>query len=494
MSGISTCTVLLADDDSSFCTSLRDVLEAGSHQVEVAHTGREALAACREQVFDLLLLDISLPDLSGLELISRVEEIRPQLDILVITGHASFDNAVGSVSRSTIGYLVKPIDLDRLLRILAGIARRKRIAEENRRLQDSIDLARRQWSSTFRAISDPIVIIGANGSVRRANRAFCERFGVSSDEVKGRSAVSLLFRSETSGTEPLDDSPSTLPETSTIRERNDLSVPGVFEVSCDPVDLEDERGTICVLRDVTARKRAEAEREELIRKLAATNAELEQYTYTVSHDLKSPLFTISGFLGTVAQGVEKGDTGQVKADIQRIETAAGHMGRLLDELLEISRIGRFKNQSEELSLSDVARSAAELVTSPQGEHSVSFQIAPSLPKVTGDRIRLTQLFQNLLENAVKFMGDQLEPRIEVSQRRQDSQSVVCVTDNGIGIDADDHGRIFDLFQQLDQGATGTGVGLVVVQKIVKLHGGRIWVESEGRGHGSRFCFTLPQPA
>ena len=182
------------------------------------------------------------------------------------------------------------------------------------------------------------------------------------------------------------------------------------------------------------------------------------------------------------------------ADIERIETAAGHMGRLLDELLEISRIGRFKNQSETFALSDVAHAAADLVNAPGGAPAVTFHIASDLPRITGDRLRITQLFQNLFENSIKFMGNQPEPRVEVCRRRQDSREVVCVTDNGIGIDPDDHERIFDLFQQLDQKVAGTGVGLVVVQKIVKLHGGRVWVESEGRGHGSSFCFTLPEPA
>ena len=111
MVGDESCSVLIADDDAALCTSLGDVLEVLDHKVDIARSGSEALAACEASRYDIVLLDISLPDISGLELISRLEEMRPDLDILVITGHASEETAVRAVSRSTIGYLVKPLDL-----------------------------------------------------------------------------------------------------------------------------------------------------------------------------------------------------------------------------------------------------------------------------------------------------------------------------------------------------------------------------------------------
>lgn len=368
MAWTGSCSILLADDDRGLCTSLRDVLEALGHRVEAVFTGKAALAACTERVFDVLLLDITLPDLSGLELISQVEEIRPELDILVITGNASLDNAVKSVSRSTIGFLVKPIDLDRLRRILDGIAQRQRMAEENRRL--------------------------------------------------------------------------------------------------------------------------EADRERLILQLAAKAAELEQYTYTVSHDLKGPLFTIGGYLGAVRQSIDKGQLDQAKADLARIEKAAEHMRRLLRELLELSRIGRVMNPPEEVSLTVLAREAWEMCSPQAVGNTVELDIAPDLPVVCGDRIRLFQVFQNLFENAVKFMGDQSQPRVEAGARRQQDETVVWVRDNGLGIAPEDEDKIFGLFHQLDRGSHGTGVGLALVQKIVEVHNGRIWVESQGLGQGSCFYFTL----
>ena len=500
MNPADSCSILLADDDRNLCTTLRDVLEAMHHRVETVYTGGAALAACERRPYDVLLLDVTLPDLSGLELIARIEELRPELEILVITGHATLEGAVQAVSRSTIGYLVKPLDLDRLVSILDGIAQRKRVAEENRRLLESIELARRQWASTFHAISDPLVIVGADGVVRRANQAFCERFETTLDEAIGRPANLLLFGPGREA-DPAKGCFPALNQGPAVQECDDLATPGVFEVTCDPVDLEGERGTICVLRDITARKRAEADREDLIRELAAKNEELEQYTYTVSHDLKSPLITIGGFLGAVEQGIEEGKFEQVSSDIRRIETAAEHMTRLLDELLELSRIGRMVNPPEDVDLADLAQQAVEMVSRPvqaaeSGAATVDYRIAADLPVVRGDRIRLFQVFQNLIENGLKFIGEQSEPRIEIGVRTVpgvggDGEAVLYVRDNGIGIESRDQERVFGLFHQLDRSSSGTGIGLAVVQKIVKLHGGRIWVESGGRGQGSCFCFTLP---
>jgi signal transduction histidine kinase len=126
---------------------------------------------------------------------------------------------------------------------------------------------------------------------------------------------------------------------------------------------------------------------------------------------------------------------------------------------------------------------------------VQVAIAPDLPTVYGDRARLVEVVQNLVDNACKFMGDQAEPRIEIGQRGAqadaDGKPVLFVRDNGIGIEPQYQDRVFGLFNKLDAHTEGTGVGLALVKRIVEVHGGRIWVESQGVGKGSTFCFTLP---
>ncbi len=234
-----------------------------------------------------------------------------------------------------------------------------------------------------------------------------------------------------------------------------------------------------------------AERERLITELEARNAELERFTYTVSHDLKSPLITIKGFLGLLGRDAAAGDAERLRHDIERIGAAADTMGSLLDELLELSRIGRVVNPSEEVDLAELAQEAARSVAGELAERRIEVDIAADLPTVTGDRLRLLEVLQNLLANAARFMGEQAAPRVEIGVRRAGGEAVITVRDNGIGIDPRYHERVFGLFERLDAHAEGTGIGLALVKRIVEFHGGRIWVESEGLGKGCTFCFTLP---
>ncbi|MGE4292989.1 MAG: PAS domain-containing protein [Desulfovibrio sp.] len=243
-------------------------------------------------------------------------------------------------------------------------------------------------------------------------------------------------------------------------------------------------------QDITERKEAEALREELINELEEKNAELERFTYTVSHDLKSPLITIKGFLGMLQRDLERGDREHIAKDMDRIGQAADKMQQLLDELLELSRVGRLNNPSENVDLEKLAHEAVELVAGQIAERGVTVDIRPGLPTVLGDRPRLMEVFQNLVDNATKFMGDQPEPHIEIGTRNDQGKEVIYVKDNGLGIKEQYFQKVFGLFDQLDQGKGGTGIGLALVKRVIETHGGTIWVESEGLGRGATFCFTL----
>jgi PAS domain S-box-containing protein len=232
-------------------------------------------------------------------------------------------------------------------------------------------------------------------------------------------------------------------------------------------------------------------RKQLIFELENKNAELERFTYTVSHDLKSPLFTIRGFLGYIEQDAVSGNYVRLRSDIQRITDATDKMQRLLNELLELSRVGRLKNELTYFSFAELASETSELVQGQIMERGIAVHIDSSLPHVYGDRPRLMEVLQNLLDNAAKFMGDQKEPRIEIGcDGEEDGKPIFHVRDNGMGIPSEHFDRVFGLFNKLDPKTAGTGIGLALVKRIVEVHGGRIWVQSEA-GKGSTFFFTLP---
>ncbi len=269
--------------------------------------------------------------------------------------------------------------------------------------------------------------------------------------------------------------------------------PATFLATSFPV-LMDKRGTpslACSIGlDITELKRAEREREDLIAALEAQNAELERFAYSVSHDLKAPLITIKGYMGAIREDLAEGNMETIEEDVTRVSNAADKMAVLLNDVLELSRVGRLVNPPQDVPLGELASEALQLVAGQTEQGRIQFEISPNLPVVHGDRIRSLAVLQNLLDNAVKYPGDQPQPRIEIGSRH-DGNGIVCyVRDNGLGIDPRYHKKVFRLFDQLDQNVPGTGIGLALLKRIVEVHGGRIWVESEGLGRGSTFCFTV----
>jgi signal transduction histidine kinase len=239
-----------------------------------------------------------------------------------------------------------------------------------------------------------------------------------------------------------------------------------------------------VFEDITEWKRRERELED-------KNAELERFSYTVSHDLRSPLVTIKTFLGYLSQDLKSADAGRIEKDLLYMHGAADKMGQLLDELLEMSRIGRISNPPSEVSFSQLVREAVDMLAGPITERGVDVRIGDEEVALFGDRPRLVEIWQNLIENAVKFMGAEDAPRVDVGVARGGGETRFCVRDNGVGIDPRHQAKAFGLFEKLDSQSQGTGIGLALVKRIVELNRGRIWVESEGSGRGTCFWFTLP---
>ncbi len=168
------------------------------------------------------------------------------------------------------------------------------------------------------------------------------------------------------------------------------------------------------------------------------------------------------------------------------------MHLLLKELLELSRIGRIMNPPEDVPFGDLVREALDILHGRIEASGATVQTQPNLPAINGDRQRLIAVLQNLIDNAAKYMGDQTAPCIEIGQNGEEGGNLIFyVKDNGMGIAPEYQERVFGLFNKLDAKTEGTGVGLALVKRIIEVHGGRIWVESEA-GLGSAFYFTLPK--
>ena len=231
------------------------------------------------------------------------------------------------------------------------------------------------------------------------------------------------------------------------------------------------------------------ERERVSTKLETQNAELERFSYTVSHDLKSPLVTIQGFVGLLRQDIAELQMERVVGDLDKISNAADTMKLLLDDLLELSRVGQVIGELSDCRLSDIAHQAVESLTGKIEECGIELEI-DDMPSAQVDTTRMREVYQNLIENAIKYMGEQQAPRIRVGAEVKDDMLHCFVSDNGIGIEDKFQEQIFGLFQRLSNDNDGTGIGLALVKRIIEVHGGEVWVESEGLGKGTSLWFTL----
>jgi two-component system CheB/CheR fusion protein len=268
-----------------------------------------------------------------------------------------------------------------------------------------------------------------------------------------------------------------------------------FPVDISLTPFETEQGVLRVgaIRDVTDRKRGEEAIERANAELARKNTELEQFVRTVSHDLKSPIVTIQGFIGHLKRDAESGRADRLDSFAQHIEDAAARMRQSIDDLLELSRIGHVTMKPEITSTLDLVQRVVKDHAEEINAKHVSVEIQSDLPPVFGDPAQLIQVFDNLVANALRYGCSSDAPQIRIGASTEEGEVRLFVHDNGPGIPPQYQQRIFGLFEQLDEGGEGTGVGLAIVQRIVEFHQGRVWVES-AIGEGATFWVAFPGQA
>jgi PAS domain S-box-containing protein len=276
----------------------------------------------------------------------------------------------------------------------------------------------------------------------------------------------------------------------------DVSLTALYDESGSP------RGFTKITRDMTERRRA----EEQLRQLAAqleqrvqqrtaeledSNAALQAFAYSVSHDLRAPLRTMQGFAKALLEDYEHSldDTGRDYA--RRISRGAERMDALIQDLLAYSRLSRAEITREAVDLKTVLQEASKQVEFLLNESKGRLVIEPSLPLALGHRNTLVQVFSNLFANALKFTAPGIRPEVSVSCATQNGAVRISIDDNGIGVHPEHHQRIFNVFERLHGTETypGTGMGLAIVKKGVERMGGRVGLESDGR-RGSRFWVEL----
>jgi PAS domain S-box-containing protein len=274
-------------------------------------------------------------------------------------------------------------------------------------------------------------------------------------------------------------------------------------VSTNKVPLRDARGqTIGIFgisRDITGRKHAEqairqlnTDLERKAGQLEVANRELEAFSYSVSHDLRAPLRAIDGYTRILVEDYEEKLDAEGRRICGVISAEARRMGQLIDDLLAFSRLGRKEMFASRIDMNALAGSVfAELVQPPDRER-IDFQLS-KLPAARGDLALIHQVWVNLLSNAIKFTSKKDRPVIEIKGKQTREENIYLVRDNGAGFDMEYAGKLFGVFQRLhgESEFEGTGVGLAIVQRIIRRHGGRVWAEGAVE-KGATFYFSLPR--
>ncbi len=262
-------------------------------------------------------------------------------------------------------------------------------------------------------------------------------------------------------------------------------------VSADPLLLEGKRHAVLAMNNITERKQYEAELRQTAEELRRSNQELEQFAYIASHDLQEPLRQVRGFSQLLADRCRDQFDAKAGQYLKFIIDGATRMTELIQDLLTYSRVGAHPRRQAascrealQVALANLQASIAE--AGARVTHD-------DLPTLVAEPTHLVQLFQNLISNALKFRRSGVAPAIHVGACRDGANWLFSVQDNGIGIAAEHHDRVFLIFQRLHtrQKYAGTGIGLAICKKIVEQYGGRIWVESTA-GQGATFKFSLPQ--
>jgi len=461
--------IFISDQDSRF--------------VEVNNSACDLTGYSREQLLQMRIPDIhDLPDLDAYKLyhqrIFAGEEILSEAKILRSDGvkiDTEFSNRCVSIAGKPYMHTTA------------------RNITERKRAEEALRVSEAKYRQLIESLNEGVWMIDEKAVTTFINPRMAEMLGYTVEEMSGRSLFSFM-----------DEQGVQLATRKFACRRQGLKEQHDFEFlrkdgtrihtslgTAPLIDLDGNfRGAIAGVTDITDRKRMEAAVRRKSKELQEKNEELARFIYSVSHDLRSPLVTIQTFQEYLERDAKSQDAARVEKDLGYIRNAADKMGRLLDDIRRFSRVGRITNPSEEATLQAIGQEALDLAAGRIAGRGVRVQVTEEPVVLYGDRARLVEIFLNLVENAVKFMGDQPAPHIEIGVEQAGDEAVLFVRDNGIGIDPELQPLVFDLFHKLNPGSEGEGLGLALVKRIVELHGGRIWLESEGLGKGAMFRFTL----
>jgi len=528
--------VLVVDDDLDFLEVIRRILGAKGYEVATAPSAGEAVSSAGEHFYNAAILDISLPDADGTELLSTLLEIHPDIVAIMLTGYSSVQNAMQSLNRGAFAYLEKPVDPEHLLSVIEQGLEKQRLLFENRQLMEELEQRNRETSillNVSQAVSKSLdlqqiidaalqlvtesmdvatsyvhlsengrlVLMGYRGLDNKVAGEIAQRVD---GDVIGRvfeQAEPVLISEVSAGNEP------TLAILARAGYQSYAGVPlvivgesiGVISVATSEKHrfTEKEVGLLTAVGKeiaIAVQNSQLYEEASSVRALRELDALRTEFLANVSHELRTPLAVIKGSANSLLQPDVSFDEQTWRDFLQSIDKDADRLNRLVEDLLMMSRLesGAMEVRRERRNLAQVVESVKGRLDSLAASHKLEISIPGDLPPVMVDDGRISEVLTNLVENAVKYSDEGARVTIGASANHKDV--IVSVADEGIGIPPELQQKVFDRFFQVRNrkkgNRMGTGLGLAICRSLIEAHGGKIWVESE-LDKGAKFSFSLP---
>jgi PAS domain S-box-containing protein len=497
--------ILVVEDERIVAMDLAATLqELGYDVVGMATRGEDAVQRAHELQPELILMDVrlagSLDGIQAAEIIHRSRDV----PVVYLTAHSDNETLRRAAATAASGYLVKPFKSPEL-RCTIEVALHKHAADARVREHE-------QWlNTTLHSIAEAVIATDTDGYVKLFNSVAENLTGWSRGEAQQQPLVDVLsLVDEHSGrplANPLEEALNTRTPWQThqaaLISRDGTRI-AIEETAAPIVDAFGRTlGAVLVLRDVSERRaqleqiqglNEQLEQRVLTRtaELASANRDLESFSYSVAHDLRGPLRSINSFSTLLTESQKDRLDARGTAYLERIRAAATRMGHLIDDLLMLAGIGTGELHRTHTNVAALAHDLAPDIAAAHVTHQVEFCAEVTQVEALADTRLLKIALRNLLDNAWKFTRNSPSAHVELQTRSTSNAITYCVRDNGAGFDSNYASKLFSPFQRLhsEREFPGTGIGLAIVERVIRKHGGKVWAQAE-LGKGAAFYFTLP---
>jgi len=483
-------SILVVDDEMGIREGCKRALSEEGYLVECAEDGNLCLQKAKKKPYDLILVDLMMPSMGGLDLIQKIHEIDPEIIMIVITGYASIDTAVEATKRGAYDYLPKPFSPEALSAVVKRGLEKRWLRLEAQKLyserdQKLLELASEQsrLKTIVGCMADGVLVTNMEGCLVLWNASSVKMLNLKSHEVSGEALAYYIKNKDI-----IDSIQGVLSskdeEVSKIN--REIEVDNMMTLMAINAPVKDEEGQILgavtVLRDITQLKEIEKIKS--------------QFVSMVAHELRAPVAAIEGWLEILLSGELGEDEKQRKKWLGRAKDRAHSLLIMVNDLLEINRMeaGRVAQKMETVDLSQIIQKIVDFVKPEVDKRNItiSLKLPSNMPSVQADVKDMEKLFTNLINNAIKY--NKKEGTVTVEGEMEGNFLCIRITDTGFGISPENQSKIFDDFYRVEDDKTkkitGTGLGLTISKKIIDSHFGRIEVQSQ-LNEGSTFSVYLP---